>query len=108
MAQDGRPADYSACGAEDGEERRVPDEHGASSDRYCATLGHRARHAGWRANCKLEPFEHPRFGPALCVRVGAGGGVAAGTELTVDYAHLADLKPEARPRWYVRPRRAAE
>ena len=99
--EDGRPADYSACGAEDGEERRVPDEHGAWSDRYCATLGHRARHAGWRANCKLEPFEHPRFGPALCVRVGAGGGVAAGTELTVDYAHLADLKSEMRPRWYI-------
>ena len=100
---------------------------------YRASLGHKANHAGWRANCELVDFEHPALGTVKAVRVlpstgweaaaeagevageasarwavagetvageaAACGGVAAGTELTVAYDHLIDLREEARPGW---------
>ena len=57
---------------------------------YSASLGHKANHAGWRANCELTPYEHPVFGSICCVRVlphvtdaHGAAGIAAGTELTV-------------------------
>ena len=78
---------------------------------YVASLGHKANHAGWRANCELVPFEHPRLGPCSALRVlsgggggggGVGEGVAEGTELTVCYAHLVTLPAASRPAWLFR------
>ena len=73
---------------------------------YSASLGHKANHAGWRANCELTPYEHPVFGSICCVRVlphvtdaHGAAGIAAGTELTVSYAHLVDLDETCRPAW---------
>ncbi|KOO24511.1 hypothetical protein Ctob_002766 [Chrysochromulina tobinii] len=78
---------------------------------YVASLGHKANHAGWRANCELVPFEHPRLGQCSALRVlsgggggggGVGEGVAEGTELTVCYAHLVTLPAGSRPAWLSR------
>lgn len=78
---------------------------------YVASLGHKANHAGWRANCELVPFEHPRLGQCSALRVlsgggggggGVGEGVAEGTELTVCYAHLVTLPAGSRPAWLCR------
>ncbi|KAL1504881.1 hypothetical protein AB1Y20_008651 [Prymnesium parvum] len=69
-----------------------------SRDAYAASLAHKARYAGYRANCTLEPFEHPRLGAVLCMRT-LSAAVKEGEELTVDGQHLVELPPRARPAW---------
>ena len=70
---------------------------------YRASNGHKANHAGWRANCELVPYVHPVLGCVKAVRVlDRVGGVAAGAELTVDYAHLVGAPEGRRPRWLMR------
>ena len=100
--------------------------HLRSSSAYTASRGHKANHAGWRANCELVDFEHPVLGCVKALRVRAkpgadigsgnegdrgnrggddgsdddgGGGVAEGTELTVSYNQLVGLRPSRRPDW---------
>ena len=75
-----------------------------AAKRYCASLGHHAKAAGWRANCELAPFEHPILGTVCCLRVlptataeDGSAGIASGSELTLSFAHLAQL-PLAVPR----------
>ena len=45
--------------------------HLRSSSAYTASRGHKANHAGWRANCELVDFEHPVLGCVKALRVRA-------------------------------------
>ena len=69
-------------------------EDSRSTDKYCATLGHKICHS-FDPNCDFENFEHPRFGPILCVVTLKP--VAEGEELFACYEY--DLK--VAPSWYV-------
>ena len=71
---------------------------------YRASSGHKANHAGWRANCELVPFEHPLLGSVRAVRVlrSMVDGIDEGEELTVDYAHLVGAPAHRRPCWLTR------
>ncbi|KAL0974232.1 hypothetical protein UPYG_G00217470 [Umbra pygmaea] len=70
------------------------------TDRYCASLGHKANHS-FTPNCKYDPFVHPRFGPIKCVR--SIRQVQKNEELTVAYGY--DHEPSGKsgpeaPDWY--------
>ena len=61
----------------------------ASTDAYCASLGHKANHAfdARRQNAQYGHFYHPRQGHIKCVRVRADRTVRAGEELLVEYGY---------------------
>ncbi|KAJ8262391.1 hypothetical protein GJAV_G00165910 [Gymnothorax javanicus] len=71
-----------------------------STDKYCASLGHKANHS-FTPNCTYEPFLHPRFGRIKCIRTARA--VQRDEELTVAYGY--DHKPSGKsgpeaPLWY--------
>ena len=71
-----------------------------SMEEYSASLGHKANHAGWRANCELVPFEHPIFGRVRAVRVLQHIHVIEqGEELTVNYSHIVGVPSDRLPPW---------
>ena len=85
-----------------GKEWLVPYTREASPASKYAELscGWRANHGGWRANCTLEPFDHPMVSCAVCVRVRPDTHVSAGDELLVAYEHLPNLADALLPQWY--------
>ncbi|XP_077388837.1 histone-lysine N-methyltransferase SETD7 [Festucalex cinctus] len=70
------------------------------TERYCATLGHKANHS-FIPNCKYDMFVHPRFGSIKCIRTIKA--VQKDEELTVAYGYEHEVTgkngPEA-PDWY--------
>ena len=72
----------------------------SSTDRYCASLGHKANHSS-TPNCKYDCFVHPRFGPIKCIRTLVP--VSAGEELTCDYGYhhkLPGSDADDLPSWF--------
>ena len=63
----------------------------ATTDVYCASLGHKANHTfdKQQQNCEYWHYYHPRQGHIKCVRVRPDrvGGVKAGEELLVEYGY---------------------
>jgi len=85
----------NTCSLDDDVVLDVPPEL-ASTQVYCASLGHKANHAHDN-NAEYAPFIHPRFGFIKSVR--AISPIAAGEEITVDYGY--DLEGEdGVPGWY--------
>ncbi|KAM9375981.1 histone-lysine N-methyltransferase SETD7 [Pholidichthys leucotaenia] len=72
------------------------------TDRYCASLGHKANHS-FAPNCKYDTFVHPRFGPIKCIRTLTA--VQKDDELTVAYGYnhqSAEKNGLEAPDWYKR------
>ncbi|OCT97063.1 hypothetical protein XELAEV_18009285mg [Xenopus laevis] len=71
-----------------------------SSNKYCASLGHKANHS-FTPNCMYDTFVHPRFGPIKCIRTMRA--VEKDEEPTVAYGYDHNVtgknSPEA-PEWY--------
>ena len=65
-----------------------------TTDKYQATLGHKVCHS-FEPNCEFDNFEHPRFGPIMCLV--ALTSIDEGEELLANYKY--DLK--VAPEWYV-------
>lgn len=77
----------------------------ATTDHYCASLGHKANHTfdRRRQNCEYGHYYHPRFGHIKCVRVRADrvDGVKAGEELLVEYGY----DKRGGPQWWKQGKR---
>ena len=57
----------------------------STTERYCATLGHKANHAFAGANAKYDVYDHPRFGALKCILTMEP--VPAGEEILVTYGY---------------------
>jgi len=98
---DGVPVDWSVCLGDEWLTPRATAPNEGLESCLALSLGWRANHGGWRANCALEPFEHPTSSAiSVCVRVLPDVTIPAGEELLVSYDHLPDLPQGLLPPWY--------
>jgi hypothetical protein len=100
-----RPRAISAPGRARGAAEHEAEQEGREGEKgaeplhrahYLASSAHYANHS-FSSNCEYAPYNHPRFGPIVAVRVRPGcGALRAGCELTVDYPiHAEHAQPES-------------